>query len=118
MACCDRARGWGVPDGAVPADAGYGRVTPFREGLEARRLSYVVEVDGTLSAETTPQSRQPVPYAGRGAPPQALVRRATPGGPRHDRRLAPADGMADPPVEAGHPAVVGEPIRCPAGPAR
>jgi len=50
VACCEQARAWGVPDGVVLADAGYGRVTAFREGLEARPLPDVLEVDGTLPA--------------------------------------------------------------------
>ncbi|MGH7536160.1 MAG: IS701 family transposase, partial [Gemmatimonadales bacterium] len=70
LACCDQARAWGVPDGVVLADAGYGKVTAFREGLEARRLPYVVEADGTLTAWTMPQTRQPVPYPGRGRRPK------------------------------------------------
>ncbi len=70
LACCDQARAWGVPAGVVLADAGYGKVTAFREGLEARRLQYMVEVDGTLTAWTTPQTRQPVPFRGRGRRPK------------------------------------------------
>jgi SRSO17 transposase len=70
LACCDQARAWGVPDGVVLADAAYGSVTAFREGLEARRLRYVVDVDSTLTAWPTPQTRQPVPYPGRGRRPK------------------------------------------------
>jgi SRSO17 transposase len=82
LACCDQARAWGVPDGVVLADSAYGTVTAFREGLEARRLRYVVDVDSTLGVWTTPQTRRPVAYPGRGRrpkpryvgpPPQALA---------------------------------------------
>jgi SRSO17 transposase len=69
LACCDQARAWGVPDGVVLADAAYGSVTAFREGLAARRLRYVVDAESTLTAWPTPQTRQPVPACGRGRPP-------------------------------------------------
>ena len=36
----DEARAWGLRCGVVLADAGYGEVTEFRQGLEARHLPY------------------------------------------------------------------------------
>ena len=70
LACGAQARTWGLPDGVVLADSGYGDVPAFREGLEARGLRYVVEVDRTCLVWTTPQTRQPVPYRGRGPRPK------------------------------------------------
>lgn len=70
LACGDQARAWGVPDGVVLADSGYGEVPAFRAGLAARGLRYCVEVDHTLLVWTTPQTRQPVPYRGRGPRPK------------------------------------------------
>ena len=70
LACCDQARAWGVPDGVVLAESGYGDVPAFRAGLAARGLRYVVEVDRTGLVWTTPQTRQPVPSRGRGPRPK------------------------------------------------
>ncbi len=80
----DRALGWGIPPGVVVADAAYGTVTAFRQGLEARRQRYVVGIDNTLGVWTTPQRRRPQPYQGRGRP-----RR-----PRYVRPPAPESAMA------------------------
>ena len=44
----DRVRGEGLPGRAVVADAGYGVSGPFRAGLEARGLDYIVGVTGEL----------------------------------------------------------------------
>lgn len=64
----DRAHGWGIPPGVVVADAAYGTVTAFREGLEDRQHRYVVGIDSTLGMWTTPQRRRAQPYQGRGRP--------------------------------------------------
>ncbi len=64
----DRVRGWGLPPGVVGADAAYGTVTAFRQGLAARRLRYVVGVESTLGVWTTPQRRRTQRYQGRGRP--------------------------------------------------
>jgi SRSO17 transposase len=42
----DDALRWGVRRHVVLADAGYGEVTEFRDGLDARRLHYVVGIPG------------------------------------------------------------------------
>src|SRR4051794_9513696 len=54
----------------VQADGGYGDMTAFRVGLEARELGYVVQVKGITSAH--PAATVPVapPYRGRGRPPK------------------------------------------------
>lgn len=44
----DTAIGWGLTRRLVLADAGYGDVTEFRDGLVARGLDYVVGIQGTL----------------------------------------------------------------------
>jgi SRSO17 transposase len=66
-----------LPIAPVVADAGYGAITEFREGLTQRDLSYAV---GIL-AETSlwPPGQEPLPpkpWSGRGRPPQLLRRTA------------------------------------------
>jgi SRSO17 transposase len=46
----DQARAWDVGDRVVVADAGYGDAGEFRDGLDARGLSYIVGVTGTAMA--------------------------------------------------------------------
>jgi SRSO17 transposase len=50
----DRVRAEGLPGRMVVADAGYGVSGPFREGLEARGLEYIVGVTGALVVFTRP----------------------------------------------------------------
>ena len=48
LAQLDAALGWGVKRRVLLADAGYGDVTEYRDGLTARGLDYVVGVQGSL----------------------------------------------------------------------
>jgi SRSO17 transposase len=50
----DEARGWGLRCGVVLADAGYGEVTEFRQGLETRHLAYAVGIPSTVRVWTKP----------------------------------------------------------------
>jgi SRSO17 transposase len=66
------SRGVPAPD-VVVVDAGYGSTTEFRQGLVARHLHYVAEVEHSVVAWTQPQRREtPVRHPGqrgrRGAP--------------------------------------------------
>ena len=66
-----------LPRAPVVADAGYGVVTEFREGITQRGLSYIVGI----SAETSlwPPGLQPLSprrWSGRGRPPKRLRRTA------------------------------------------
>jgi SRSO17 transposase len=66
----DGVRVEGLPARAVVADAGYGVCGDFRDGIEARRLSYIVGVTGELvvfTAEPRWQSPEP-PGRGGGRP--------------------------------------------------
>jgi SRSO17 transposase len=48
----DEVRVWGLHDRLVLADSGYGDAYEFREGLRNRKLDYVVQVSGDLTAWT------------------------------------------------------------------
>jgi SRSO17 transposase len=79
-----------LPRAPVVADAGYGVVTAFREGLTARQLSYVVGVSTETSVwPPGHQPRLPPRYAGHGRPPTNL-RRTTRQRPVAVRALAGA----------------------------
>jgi SRSO17 transposase len=49
LAQLDAAKRWGVQDRVVLADAGYGEVTAFREGLTERELKYVAAIPGSIA---------------------------------------------------------------------
>lgn len=57
----ERARGWGLRERPVVADAGYGDCTEFRRELEARGIEYIVGIAGT--AMVWPPGTCPVPPA-------------------------------------------------------
>jgi len=61
----DQARGWGLRCGVVLADAGYGEVTEFRQGLETRQVRYAVGIPSTLRVWTKPPRLRKAPGRGR-----------------------------------------------------
>lgn len=73
----DMGLAWGVPTRAVVADAGYGDQPSFLEGLEERRLAYLVGVAVTArfrlaeEVERDPGDGPSPPYQGRGRPRKA-----------------------------------------------
>jgi len=73
----DALLGDGLTRAPVAADAGYGVVTDFREGLTERGLSYAVGITGetTLWPPGTEPLR-PLPYKGHGPRPKLLRRTA------------------------------------------
>ena len=64
----DEVRGWGLADRMVVADAGYGDATEFRDGLEARKLPYVVGVSSQVGVWAKPPKIHIPEYSGRGQP--------------------------------------------------
>lgn len=90
----DELRSWGLEPPVIAADGGFGDITEFRQGLEARGLSYVVQLKGKASAY--PEQVKPTRpgYRGRGRPPGARYRER----PSSLRELA---------LEAGKDAAVG-----------
>lgn len=73
----DHLVGDDLPRAPVVADAGYGVVTAFRDGLTHRHLSYVVGI--TAETNAWPPGLEPLPpkrWSGRGRPP-TRIRRST-----------------------------------------
>jgi len=66
--------GWGLPGRTTVADAGYGDITEFRLGLQARGLPYVVAVKPTTSAYPGDAVPATAAYCGRGRPPTPRYR--------------------------------------------
>src|SRR3954447_9557324 len=73
----DSVRAEGLPGRAVVADAGYGVSDDFRDGLEARRLSYAVGVTGEFVVFTKePRWEVPEPAGRAGGRPRTRPRLA------------------------------------------
>jgi SRSO17 transposase len=71
----DELRRWGLEPPVIAADGGYGEITEFRQGLEERELSYVVQVKAKTSAYPETVRPERPDYRGRGRPPGARYRR-------------------------------------------
>jgi SRSO17 transposase len=78
-----------VPVGVVLADAGYGNGTPFRAGITALGLQYMVGIESSTTAWELGQLPLPAPprNPGRGASPKRL-RRTTDHQPKTVKQLA------------------------------
>jgi SRSO17 transposase len=66
----DELAGWGLAPPVLAADAGYGQIAEFRQGLSDRDIRYIVATNSTTTVQ--PGDAVPVtkPYAGRGARPK------------------------------------------------
>jgi SRSO17 transposase len=65
---------WGLAPPVLVADAGYGDVGEFRQGLDDRQVPYVVQVKADTSAYPEPVRPTTAPYAGRGRRPRPRYR--------------------------------------------
>jgi SRSO17 transposase len=70
----DELAGWGLAPPVVVADAGYGDIAAFRDGLTTRGRAWVVQVQGVLSAHAESAAPALVPTSGRGRPSQPRYR--------------------------------------------
>ena len=71
LAMIDQAREWNLADRMVVADAGYGDVTAFREGLESRQLPYAVGVPSNTGVWLETPGPHPLKPKRTGRPPSA-----------------------------------------------
>ena len=65
----DELRGWGLEPPSVCADAGYGEITAFRQGLDDRGIGYIVQVKAGTSAYPLEVQPELPAWKGRGRPP-------------------------------------------------
>lgn len=70
----DELGAWGLVAPLIAADAGYGEITAFRQGLDDREIPYVVQVKSTTSAYPERARRERPAYQGMGRPPTARYR--------------------------------------------
>jgi SRSO17 transposase len=65
----DELCGWGLEPATLCADAGYGEITAFRQGLDDRGIDYIVQVKAGTSAYPLDVQPELRPWKGRGRPP-------------------------------------------------
>ena len=65
---------WGLVPPVLVADAGYGEVGEFRQGLDDREIGYVVQVKADTSAYPEQVRPTMAPYTGRGRRPRPQYR--------------------------------------------
>ena len=70
----DELGAWGLVPPVLVADAGYGEVGEFRQGLDDRQIPYVVQVKADTSAYPEQVRPATAPYAGRGRRPRPRYR--------------------------------------------
>lgn len=65
----DELTGWGIEPPTVCADAGYGEITGFRQGLDERGIDYIVQVKAGTSAYPPAVEPELRAWKGLGRPP-------------------------------------------------
>jgi SRSO17 transposase len=70
----DELKAWGLVPPLVCADAGYGEITAFRQGLDDRQIPYVVQIKSGTSAYPEHVKPERPQWSGRGRPPAARYR--------------------------------------------
>ena len=82
----DELAGWGLHPPLLTADAGYGQVAEFRQGLTERGISYIVATTSSTTAQ--PGDAQPVEVAYAGAGPHPTPKYPQPARSLKDLALA------------------------------
>ena len=72
----DELRGWGLEPPVLCADAGYGDITAFRQGLDDRAIDYIVQVKAGTSAYRLDVMPELPAWKGRRRPPVPRYRAA------------------------------------------
>jgi SRSO17 transposase len=90
----DELIGWGIEPPTVCADAGYGEITAFRQGLDDRQIDYIVQVKATTSGYPPTVEPELRPWKGHGRPPVARYH-AAPSSLRELAMQAGADQAID-----------------------
>jgi SRSO17 transposase len=111
LAMLDELHDWGVRAALAVADAGYGEIGEFRQGLEDRDLDYAVQVSSNVTAYPETATRTMPPYKGRGPRPQPRYQQAASSvkdlvravGSRAARRITWREGSRS---RAGKPAMM------------
>ncbi|MEO8968376.1 MAG: IS701 family transposase, partial [Solirubrobacteraceae bacterium] len=70
----DELIGWGIDAPVVLGDGAYGENTQFRQGLDDRGISWVLDVKHTTSAYPEHVKPEKPEYQGRGQPPKSRYR--------------------------------------------
>jgi SRSO17 transposase len=70
----DELSTWGLVPPVLVADAGYGEVGEFRQGLDDRKIGYVVQVKADTSVYPEQVHPTTAPYTGRGRRPRPRYR--------------------------------------------
>ena len=70
----DELTGWGIDPPVIMADGAYGDNTQFRQGLQQRGISYVLDVKHSTSAYGEQVRPDQPAYGGRGQPPKLRYR--------------------------------------------
>lgn len=70
----DELAGWGITPPVILADGAYGDNTQFRQELQQREVSYVLDAKATTSAYAQAVKPERLEYQGRGQPPKARYR--------------------------------------------
>src|SRR3954467_612175 len=102
----DELAGWALTPPVVVADAGYGDIAEFRDGLTSRGRAWVVQVQGVLGAHAEDAVPALVPTSGRGRPsrpryrpsPVALREHVLAAGRERVRRVTWREGSRAPPT--------------------
>jgi SRSO17 transposase len=68
----DELAGWGLRPPVLAADAGYGQVAEFRQGLTERDIRYVVATTSTTTVQPGDAVPTTKPYTGRGPRPKPV----------------------------------------------